>query len=124
MTASKLSDVIIICHLMRVLYVCVCPTGRVPSSTVRDCSSAASRVCDRCWQLSLHPIDITWERDSEHTYHLSVGNLLVGSTCVRGSTFGDSQLRGHPFMTSARRGRGSGQCGRGGQAHVEVHTEN
>jgi len=39
-----------------------------------------------------HPIDITCqrERDSEHTYHLSAGNLMVGSTCVRGSAFGDS----------------------------------
>src|SRR6218665_3564665 len=36
-------------------------TGPVSSSsTARDCSSAASRVCDRCWQLSLYPIDITW----------------------------------------------------------------
>src|SRR6218665_3690781 len=41
-------------------------TGRVSSSTVRDYSSAASRVCDRCWQSSLYPIDITWQRDSEN----------------------------------------------------------
>src|SRR6218665_549009 len=34
-------------------------TVRVSSSTARDCSSAASRVCDRCWQVSLWPFDIT-----------------------------------------------------------------
>jgi len=38
-------------------------------------------------------------------------------------------LRGHPFMTSRRRGRGQAQvdaCGRGkrGQSHVDVHKEN
>ena len=36
------------------------------------------------------PIDIIYQRDSEHPYHLSAENLLVGSTCVRGSAFGDS----------------------------------
>src|SRR6218665_483156 len=67
-------------------------TGRASSSTVRECSSAASRACDRCRQSSLYPFDITWQRDSEHPYHLSAGNLLVGSTCVglRGSAFCDS----------------------------------
>src|SRR6218665_1356881 len=40
------------------------------------------------------------------------------------------ESRGHPFMTSTRRGRGSGSDGRmwtrgeGGQPHVDVHTEN
>src|SRR6218665_117928 len=41
-------------------------------------------------------------------------------------------IRGHPFMTSQRRDRGSGSGGRlgevgeggGGQRHVDVHTEN
>src|SRR6218665_2407542 len=37
-------------------------------------------------------------------------------------------LRGHPFMTSTRRGEGSGSGGRmwtgGFQPHVDVHTEN
>src|SRR6218665_2724746 len=65
-------------------------TGRVSSSTVRDCSSAEFRVCNCCRHQLLYPIDITWERDSEHPYHMSAGNLLVGSTCVRRSAFGDS----------------------------------
>jgi len=37
-------------------------------------------------------------------------------------------IRGHPFMTSTRRGQGQAHvdaCGRGGvKPHVDVHTEN
>jgi len=68
------------------------PSGRVSSSTERDCSSAASRVCDRCRQLSLYPIDLTYSKETLNTYHLSAvdGNLLVGSTCMRGSACGNS----------------------------------
>jgi len=41
----------------------------------------------------------------------------------------DIFVRGHPFMTSTRRGEGQAQvdaCGRGKgvQPHVDVHTEN
>jgi len=38
-----------------------------------------------------------------------------------------SHVGGHPFMTSTRRGSGSGErmwTEGGGQPHVDVHTEN
>src|SRR6218665_2041420 len=59
-------------------------TGHGSSSTMRDCSSVATRVCDRCRQSSLYPIDLTSNKETLNTYHLPAvkGNLLVGSTSV------------------------------------------
>src|SRR6218665_3819514 len=60
------------------------PTGRQSSSTMRDYSSVASCVFDRCRQSSLYPIDLTYSKETLNTYHLPAvkGNLLVGSTSV------------------------------------------
>src|SRR6218665_977997 len=63
-------------------------TGSASSSTVKDCSSAPSYVCDRCRLQSLYAIDLTWSRDSEHSCHLSAvdGNPLPGSARVPWTT--------------------------------------
>src|SRR6218665_174984 len=65
------------------------PTGRGSSSTMRDCLSVASRVCDCCRKLSLYPIDLTYSKDILNTYHLSSGICWLVPR-VRGSASGDS----------------------------------
>src|SRR6218665_292048 len=52
------------------------PTGRGSSSTMRDCSSVASRVCDRFRQSSLYPIDLTYSKETLNTYNMSRGICL------------------------------------------------
>src|SRR6218665_565631 len=66
------------------------PTGRGSSSTMRDCSSVASRVCDRFRQSSLYPIDLTYSKETLNTY-LSRGICWLVPQ-VRGSASGDSEL--------------------------------
>src|SRR6218665_147330 len=67
------------------------PTGHGSSSTKRDCSSVASRVCDRCRQSSLYPIDLTYRKETLNTYHLSRGICWLVPR-VRGSASSDSDL--------------------------------
>src|SRR6218665_3872349 len=65
------------------------PTERWSSSTMRDCSSVASRVCDRCLQSLLYPINFTYSKGTLNTYHLSRGICwLVPRVCESAS--GDS----------------------------------
>ena len=65
------------------------PTGHGSSSTMRDCSSVASRVCDRFRQSSLFPIDLTYSKETLNTYHLSRGICWLVPR-VRESASGDS----------------------------------
>jgi len=62
--------------------------------------------------------------------HSSISHFICFLLSFRSSSEETQNiLRGHPFMTSTRRrkGSGSGGClwtGRGGNHHVDVHTEN